>query len=214
MNGSASGLFIVVEGPEGAGKSTLVRWLAARLRADGRRVVAVRQPGGTPVADAARKLALQFPHEVAPVAELFLFLAARADLVHHVIRPALDEGQVVVADRFDLSTIAYQVAGAGLPAAEVAQTIRLATGGLVPDVTLVLGVPVELGRARQRPARQVPDRIGGQEDGVYPRVREAYRRAQGPGVVHVDASRSRQAVQEAAWREVTAAAALSTRGMS
>src|SRR2546428_539908 len=94
----------------------------------GRRVVAVRQPGGTPVADAARKLALQFPHEVAPVAELFLFLAARADLVHHVIRPALDEGQVVVADRFDLSTIAYQVAGAGLPAAEVAQTIRLATG--------------------------------------------------------------------------------------
>src|SRR5256885_483134 len=129
MNGSASGLFIVVEGPEGAGKSTLVRWLAARLRADGRRVVAVRQPGGTPVAEAARKLALQFPHEVAPVAELFLFLAARADLVHHVIRPALDEGQVVVADRFDLSTIAYQVAGAGLPAAEVAQTIRLATGG-------------------------------------------------------------------------------------
>src|SRR2546427_5723453 len=80
MNGSASGLFIVVEGPEGAGKSTLVRWLAARLRADGRRVVAVRQPGGTPVAEAARKLALQFPHEVAPVADLFLFLAARADL--------------------------------------------------------------------------------------------------------------------------------------
>jgi len=81
MNGSGSGLFIVVEGPEGAGKSTLVRWLAARLRADGRRVVAVRQPGGTPVGEAARKLALQFPHEVAPVAELFLFLAARADLV-------------------------------------------------------------------------------------------------------------------------------------
>src|SRR5213594_3724105 len=204
MNGSASGLFIVVEGPEGAGKSTLVRWLAARLRADGRRVVAVRQPGGTPVAEAARKLALQFPHEVAPVAELFLFLAARADLVHRVIRPALDEGQVVVADRFDLSTMAYQVAGAGLPAAEVAQAIRLATGGLVPDVTLVLDVPVALGRERQRTARKVQDRI----------EREAYRRAQGPGVVHVDASRSRQAVQEAAWREVTAAAALSTRGMS
>src|SRR2546425_394063 len=127
MNGSGSGLFVVLEGPEGAGKSTLVRWLAARLRADGRRVMAVRQPGGTPVAEAARKLALQFPHEVAPVAELFLFLAARADLVHHVIRPALEEG---------------------------------------------------------------------------------------PGVVHIDASQSRKAVQEAAWREVTAAAALSTRGMS
>src|SRR5881409_3342894 len=181
MNGSASGLFIVVEGPEGAGKSTLVRWLAARLRADGRRVVAVRQPGGTPVAEAARKLALQFPHEMSPVAELFLFLAARADLVQRVIRPALDEGQVVVADRFDLSTMAYQVAGAGLPAADVAQAIRLATGGLVPDVTLVLDVPVELGRERQRTARKVQDRIER---------------------------------QEAAWREVTAAAALSTRGMS
>src|SRR5712691_9310771 len=214
MNGSGSGLFIVVEGPEGAGKSTLVRWLAARLRADGRRVVAVRQPGGTPVAEAARKLALQFPHEVAPVAELFLFLAARADLVHHVIRPALEQGQVVVADRFDLSTIAYQVAGAGLPAAEVAQAIRLATGGLVPDVTLVLDVPVELGRERQRTARKVQDRIERQDDAFHARVREAYRRAQGPGVVHIDASLSRKAVQEAAWREVTAAAALSTRGMS
>src|SRR2546427_12998430 len=92
MNGSGSGLFVVVEGPEGAGKSTLVRWLAARLRADGRRVVAVRQPGGTPVAEAARQLALRFPHEGAPVAELFLFLAARGDLVHHVIGPALGGG--------------------------------------------------------------------------------------------------------------------------
>ena len=214
MNGSGSGLFIVVEGPEGAGKSTLVRWLAARLRADGRRVVAVRQPGGTPVAEAARKLALQFPHAVAPAAELFLFLAARADLVHHVVRPALEEGQVVVADRFDLSTIAYQVAGGGLPSAEVAQAIRLATGGLVPDVALVLDVPVELGRERQRTARKVQDRIERQDDAFHARVREAYRRAQGPGVVHIDASLSRKAVQEAAWREVTAAAALSTRGMS
>src|SRR5256886_15454356 len=132
MNGSGSGLFIVVEGPEGAGKPTLVRWLAARLRADGRGVVAVRQPGGMPVAEAARKLALQFPHEVAPAAELFLFLAARADQVHHVIRPALEEGQVVVADRFDLSTIAYQVAGGGVPSAGGGQAIRPATGGAGP----------------------------------------------------------------------------------
>src|SRR3989449_3734357 len=156
MNGSGSGVFVVVEGPEGAGKSTLVRWLAARLRADGRRVMAVRQPGGTPVAEAARKLALQFPHEVAPVAELFLFLAARADLVHHVIRPALEEGQVVVADRFDLSTMAYQVAGAGLPAAEVAQTIRPATGGLRPSAPPVLERPGGGGRRASGPAPQGP----------------------------------------------------------
>src|SRR3989454_2002099 len=109
--------------------------------------LAVRQPGGTPVAEAARKVALKFPHEMSPVAELFLFLAARADLVQRVIRPALEAGQVVVGDRFDLSTIAYQVAGGGLPAEDVAYAIRLATGGLVPDVTLVLDVPVEVGRA-------------------------------------------------------------------
>src|SRR3989475_5829779 len=122
------GVFIVVEGPEGAGKSTLVRWLAARLVAEGLPAMAVRQPGGTPVAEAARKVALKFPHEMSPVAELFLFLAARADLVQRVIRPALEAAQVVVADRFDLSNIAYQVAGGGLPADGVAHAIRLATG--------------------------------------------------------------------------------------
>ena len=207
-------MFIVVEGPEGAGKSTLARWLGARLVAEGLSAVTVRQPGGTPVAEAARKVALKFPHAMSPVAELFLFLAARADLVERVIRPALDAGQVVVADRFDLSTMAYQVAGAGLPAAEVSQAIRLATGGLVPDVTLVLDVPVELGRARQRAARKTQDRIESQDDAFHERVREAYRRAEGPGVVHLDATQPKKVVQDAAWREVTAATAPSTRGIS
>jgi len=208
------GVFIVVEGPEGAGKSTLVRWLAARLVAEGLQVMAVRQPGGTPVAEAARKVALKFPHEMSPVAELFLFLAARADLVQRVIRPALEAGRVVVADRFDLSTIAYQVAGGGLPAEDVAHAIRLATGGLVPDVMLVLDVPVEVGRARQRAVRKVQDRFERQDDAFHRRVLEAYRRAAGPGVVHVDATQSRKAVQDAAWREVMAVTALSTRGVS
>ena len=103
--------FVVVEGPEGAGKSTLVRWLGTTLRAEGRAVLTVREPGGTPIAEAARKLALKSRHDRAFGAELFLFLAARADLVERVIRPALANGQVVIADRFGLSTIAYQVAG-------------------------------------------------------------------------------------------------------
>ena len=209
-----SGVLIVVEGPEGAGKSTLVRALADRLQAEGRPVITVREPGGTPVAEAAREVALKFPHDMAPPAELFLFLAARADLVHRVIRPALEAGDVVVADRFDLSTLAYQVAGAGLPYEEVAQAIRLATGGLVPDVTLVLDIPVEVGRERQRAAHKVQDRFERQDDAFHRRVLEAYRQARGPGVVHLDATQAKTAVLDAAWKEVLAAMALLTRGSS
>lgn len=193
------GTFVVVEGPEGAGKSTLVRWLAGQLRAEGQKVLAVREPGGTPLAEAARKLALKSRHERAFGAELFLFLAARADLVERVIRPALADGQIVIADRFGLSTIAYQVAGRGLPRADVESALRVATGGLTPDLTLVLDVPVSVGRERQRTAGKVKDRIEREDDTFHTRVREAYRSASGPGIVHIDASQSKKAVQEAAW---------------
>jgi len=207
-------VFVVVEGPEGAGKSTLVRWLAGQVRAEGHGVLTVREPGGTPIAEAARKLALKSRHDRAFGAELFLFLAARADLVERVIRPALADGQIVIADRFGLSTLAYQVAGRGLPQADVEAALRVATGGLSPDLTLILDVPVAVGRERQRTAGKVSDRIEREDDTFHTRVREAYRSASGPGIVHIDASQTKKAVQEAAWREVAAATggALSLRG--
>ncbi len=204
-------MFIVVEGPEGAGKTTLVRWLAARLLAEGRSVVTVREPGGTPVAEAARKIALKSQHDLSPAVELFLILAARADLVARVIRPELDGGRLVLADRFDLSTRCYQVAGRGLPAEAVDAALQLATGGLVPDLTLVLDVPVDVGRERLRRARKEPDRLERLDDAFHRRVLDAYRRASGPGVVHIDATGSKVVVQDAVWREVSAAAALQLR---
>ena len=205
--------FIVVEGPEGAGKSTLVRWLTARLVAERLQVVAVREPGGTPVAEAARKVVLTFPHAMAPAAELFLMLAARADLVERVMRPALEAGHIVVADRYTLSTLAYQVAGRGLPRAEVEAAIQVATGGLVPDKTLVLDVPVEVGRARQRRARKDRDRFEREGEEFHQRVRREYLAARGPGVVHVDASQPRDTVQELVWRELMASAVPTNRGV-
>ena len=204
--------FVVVEGPEGAGKSTLVRWLGAALRAEGRDVLTVREPGGTPLAEAARKLALKSRHERAFAAELFLFLAARADLVERVIRPALAGGQVVIADRFSLSTMAYQVAGRGLPRPDVEAALRVATGGLSPDLTLVLDIPVSVGRERQRSAGKVRDRIEREDDEFHTRVRDAYRSASGPGIVHIDASQSKKTVQDAAWRELAAVTVSSMRG--
>lgn len=191
------GAFVVIEGPDGAGKSTLVEGLTRRLKARGVDPLVVREPGGTPLAEEARRLAFDPAFGASPGAELFLMLAARADLVSKVIRPALAGGQFVLSDRFDLSTEAYQIAGRALPRDEVLSANRLATGGLKPDVTIVLDVTVAVGRARQ--FHKARDRMERETDALHERVRDAFARAAGPGVFHVDAGRPADAVEADAW---------------
>ncbi len=196
------GTFIVVDGPDGAGKSTLVRRLAIRLRAAGHEVLEVRQPGGTPVAEAARAAALDADMHASPLAELFLMLAARADQVEKIIRPALERGQIVLSDRYDLSTEAYQIAGRGLPRDRVMGANELATDGLRPDLTIVLDLPAEVGLKRQARDGKEPDRIEREGREWHERVAEVFLQASGSGVVHVDATESVDAVERAAWSAV------------
>ena len=164
---------IVLEGAEGAGKSTQVGRLAARLRLRGVPALEVREPGGTPLGDEIRRLLLQPCGDVDERAEALLFMASRAQLVARVIRPALEAGTTVIADRFFLSTYAYQVAGRGLPDDDVRRANALATGGLVPDLTLLLAFPPEEGLARAG-RRGAHDRMESSGLEFHRRVAEAF----------------------------------------
>lgn len=197
------GYFIVVEGVDGVGKTTLARRLAERLRSCGVNVLEVREPGGTAVAEAARKIVLDPELDAGPVSELFLILAARADLVSRVIEPALAAGTVVMGDRYDLSTKAYQVSGRQLPAEDVAVANRLATDGLAPDLTIVLDAPNEVVRARQMAQGKSPDRIEMADADVLERIAQAFRGASGAGVVHLDAAAPADSLERAAWHHVS-----------
>lgn len=144
-------MFITFEGPEGSGKTTQIRLLAEWLRQQGWVVVTTREPGGTRIGNGIRSLLLDIDHtEMTPRTETLLFNAARAQIVHEVIRPALQAGQIVLCDRFADSTLAYQGYGYGQDRAELGQIIHYATGGLLPDLTLYLDVKPEVGLARKQ----------------------------------------------------------------
>jgi dTMP kinase len=168
--------------------------------------VVVREPGGTRAAEVAREALLDPAHPVGPVAELFFYLAARADLVEKVLRPALAAGRVVLSDRFALSTEAYQIAGRGLDPALVLPANRAAAAGLRPDLTLVLDLPVEVGRARQIAAGKHLDRLDRESEEFHRRVGAHYLAARGDGVRHLDARLPADRLLQAAWAEVLAAA--------
>jgi dTMP kinase len=144
-----AGTFITFEGGEGSGKSTQSQLLADHLTSAGRTVLRLREPGATPLGESLRELLLHRRTGMSPEAELLLFLAARAELVRSVIRPALDAGTVVICDRFSDSTFAYQGYGRGLELGRLRTLNDWATGGLVPDLTVLLDVPVEVGLRRK-----------------------------------------------------------------
>jgi dTMP kinase len=143
------GRFITLEGGEGAGKSTQIKRLAKKLETLGEEVVTTREPGGSPGAEAIRALLVEHrDHEWTALTEAFLHSAARAEHVAATVRPALERGAWVISDRFSDSTMAYQGYGLGLSKATIRALTKLATGGLTPDVTLILDLPVDTGLAR------------------------------------------------------------------
>lgn len=195
------GFFVVLEGPEGSGKSTLARGVADLLRAHRVDPIVVREPGGTPAAEALRAELLDADRSWRPEAELLYMVTARADLVAKVIRPALEGGRLVLSDRFEMSTRAYQGAGRGVPLDYLEWTNRAATGGLVPDLTVVLDIPPELGLTRMRTSGRTHDRLDRESLEFHRRVGAYYRQAEGPGVWHVDATLApAELVRAVLWR--------------
>jgi dTMP kinase len=193
---TSGGLFISFEGPDGGGKTTQAGLLVEGLRRRGRDVVAIHEPGGTDLGTDVRALLVRRGWTpIDPRAEALLFSACRAQLVAEVIRPSLERGAIVVADRFADSTLAYQGAGRGLPIDELRTLIQVATDGFTPDLTLLLDVPSEVGLARRAGLSAAGDGMGNQlaffadvemppdwnrfedeELGFHRRVRDAYRR--------------------------------------
>ncbi|MCH7580635.1 MAG: dTMP kinase [Chloroflexi bacterium] len=165
-----NGLFITLEGGEGAGKSTQSKALAAALSGQGREVVSTREPGSTPLGDRLREILLGIDSELDPLAEAMLFAAARAELVSTVIKPALDLGDFVICDRYSDSTVAYQGYARGVDLMSIGQLNQIATGGLVSDLAVLLDLPVAEGLRRSGDS----DRFKSEDAAFHERVRAGY----------------------------------------
>ena len=199
------GLFVTFEGGEGTGKSTQIARLAERLRRRGIEPVITREPGGTPLAEGIRALLLDPGRAPGPIAEAFLMEAARADLVAHVIRPALAAGRVVLCDRYDDSTLAYQGAGRGLDVGMLRDWNRAATGGLKPDLTLLFDLDPATGLERRAGATGEPNRLDREPRDFHARVRAGYlelARAEPGRFVTLDASLAPEALEAKVWKAV------------
>src|ERR1043166_1512364 len=205
------GVLVTFEGAEGSGKSTHIELLARRVRANGRSVRVLREPGGTPIGEEIRHTLKhsQQNQAMTPEAELLLMNASRAQLVREVIRPALAAGEAVLCDRFFDSTIAYQGGGRRLDLDRVRAIVDFAVGATRPDLTILLLVPLAVSEARRR-SRQaagapVRDRFEEADRDFFERVEQSYRSiaaAEPERVYAIDSTQPLEAVEAAVWQRV------------
>lgn len=202
------GRFITFEGGEGAGKSTQLQRLAARLAADGREVVTTREPGGSPGAEAIRDLVLRGAADRwSPITETLLMYAARRDHIERVIRPALERGAWIVCDRFADSTRAYQGAAGGVDMDLISALEAQVLGDVRPDLTLVFDLPAEIGLERAHARAGAEMRFESKGMDFHRRLREAFRaiaEAEPSRCVLIDATATIEAVEAAVWSAVAA----------
>jgi len=205
LKSKPAGKLISFEGSEGSGKSTQIARLAARLQQSGREVVSTREPGGTEIGEQIRNIIVHNSKgdEMCAETELLLFTAARAQVVREVIAPALVRGAVVLSDRFLDSSTVYQGIGRNLAADPVSRINRFAVGNVMPDLTLVVDVPTEVGLARiQQRASDLPDRMERENIDFYKKIREGYlvlARGMPDRVVVVDGTLSQDALEKKIW---------------
>lgn len=199
-------MFISFEGIEASGKSTVMAAVERVLREEGHEVVVTREPGGTPAGDAVRAIFLQPGVRVNPLTEMLLINSSRAQLVADVIRPALARGAVVLCDRYVHSTLAYQGHGRGLPLDLVRSVCDAATGGLMPELTLLVDISYETSRARLAARGEGHDRVEQEEAAFHRRVRDGYREIarRDERVVQIDGERAPEEVADAAMAALSA----------
>lgn len=199
------GLFITLEGPEGAGKTTQLARLEARLRAAGQAVTVTREPGGTPLGTRVREVVLDPAVEIEPLGEFLLYSASRAQLVREVLRPALERGETVLCDRYADSSLAYQGAGRGLSLPLLRQITAEVTGGLTPGLTVLLDLDPALGL--QRAARRgQPDRLEQADLNFHRRVRQGFldlAHAEPHRFLVLDATRPEDELEAEIWAAVS-----------
>ncbi len=188
------GFFITLEGPEGSGKSSQCRLLAQALKDSGRKVATACDPGSTDLGQALRQLLLHSRRRISPMAEAMLFFAARVQLVQEYVRPALAKGKIIIVDRYHDSTVAYQGFGAGVDVECLERLGRSAVEGVMPDLTILLDLPVNEGFLRLKRSK---DRMEKKARALHERVRRGYRalaRRDPKRIVMVPASGTQEAI--------------------